>query len=436
MAKSEAMAMADPVVFPRRAWGVLRSETHGKILGGSLIMLVSTVIVMAVNFGYQVDVAQRLGPAEFGHVAVSVTLLLLASSLMLAFQIVCAKFIAKSQSADDKVAVYHRLRRRAWQVGIGIGVLLAVFARPISTFLQLPNIWMMEMMAVGIAFYIPLGVKRGAFQGECAFTRLGTNFMIEAIGKFVFALIAILFWGALGAVAAIAVSEVVAYFLPRTLPLYLTKNGKQVRIASAEGMQAIIFFIGQVVILNTDLLLVKHFFSPADAGRYAAVAMVGRVLFYAGWQVTATMFPVSAEVGRKGGRSVSLLAIPITLIVSLYLGCLGVLAVFPSLLKVVFGPGFQQAQGLLGLYAANTTLYSVAVAVMAFEISRRVANTGWLQLVFAGFVVGGITLFHENLHQVVIVLLALTSVLLLAVTVPFLRRHSHAVAAEIEQEAA
>ena len=106
--------MAEPLVFPRRGWGVLRNETHGKILGGSMIMLVSSVIVMAVNFGFQVDVAQRLGPAEFGHVAVSVTLLLLASSLMLAFQIVCAKFIAKSQSAEDKVAVYHRLRRRAW----------------------------------------------------------------------------------------------------------------------------------------------------------------------------------------------------------------------------------------------------------------------------------------------------------------------------------
>ncbi len=430
--------MAEPLVFPRRAWGVLRNESHGKILGGSIIMLVSTVIVMALNFGYQVDVAQRLGPAAFGHVAVAVVLLLLASSFMLAFQIVCAKFIAKSQNGGDKAAVYQRLRRRAWQVGIGIGVLLALSARPISNFLQLPNIWIIELMAVAVAFYVPLGVKRGMFQGECAFPRLGWNFMIEAMVKFGVAAVAILYFGALGAVAAITMSEVVAYNLPRPLQSYRATSAASVKVSQAEGMQAIIFFVGQVVILNTDLLLVKHFFSPADAGRYAAVAMVGRVLFYAGWQVTSTMFPVSAEAGKNGGkgRGPSLLLVPIALIVLLYVGCLGVLAVFPTLLKHVFGVGFQQAQGLLGLYAANTTLYSIAVAVMAFEISRRVANTGWLQLLFAGFVVGGITLFHQNLHQVVIVLLALTSVLLLAVTVPFLRRHSHAVPARVEQEAA
>jgi len=44
-------------------------------------------------------------------------------------------------------------------------------------------------------------------------------------------------------------------------------------------MQTTVFFIGQVVINNIDILLVKHFFDPQSAGLYAAVALVGRLLY-------------------------------------------------------------------------------------------------------------------------------------------------------------
>src|SRR3954466_13311797 len=101
-----------------------RASRPSKILSGSLIMLISSAVVAGVNFAYNVHVAQRLGPAEFGHVATSVSLLLIASALTLSFQIVCAKFVARSVSDPDRAAVYRRLRKRAWQVGLGLGALL------------------------------------------------------------------------------------------------------------------------------------------------------------------------------------------------------------------------------------------------------------------------------------------------------------------------
>src|SRR3954469_17309598 len=109
-----------------------RGSQHSRILSGSLIMLISSGIVAAVNFAYNVHVAQRLGPAEFGHVATSVSLLLLASALTLSFQIVCAKYVARGASDAAKSAVFHRLRRRAWQVGAALGALLIVAALPLT----------------------------------------------------------------------------------------------------------------------------------------------------------------------------------------------------------------------------------------------------------------------------------------------------------------
>ena len=64
---------------------------------------------------------------------------------------------------------------------------------------------------------------------------------------------------------------------------------------------------------------------------------------------------------------------------------------------------------------------------MAYEMSRRIANTGWIQLIFSGVIVGGICVFHSTLREVVIVQIVLMVVLLAAVSVPFFRRKSIAV---------
>jgi hypothetical protein len=63
----------------------------------------------------------------------------------------------------------------------------------------------------------------------------------------------------------------------------------------------------------------------------------------------------------------------------------------------------------------------VAVVLMAYEMSRRIANTGWLQLVFSGLLVLAIGVFHDDLKQVIVVQIVMMSLLLLAVAAPFLR---------------
>jgi hypothetical protein len=71
--------------------------------------------------------------------------------------------------------------------------------------------------------------------------------------------------------------------------------------------------------------------------------------------------------------------------------------------------------------AAATGVYSIAVVLITYEMSRRIANTGWLQLVVSGLIVLGITLFHSTLLEVIIVQQVLRVLLLVAVAFPFVR---------------
>ncbi|MGZ4845316.1 MAG: oligosaccharide flippase family protein, partial [Candidatus Angelobacter sp.] len=271
-------------------------SAHSTMLNGSAIMLVAMMLVNIFNFAYNMVMARMLGPAAFGNINAAVTLLLLASCISLAFQLVCAKFVARNHADSGKAAVVHSLLGKAWIVSLALGAVLFLAQKPVATYLNVPSPWIIGLLAVGIAAYAPLGVKRGAMQGVCAFPRLGTNFVLEALTRFFLgAGLVVAGYGVLGAVGAISASVIVACFIPRIPAQLRVKAGTAEPPSYAEAIQAIVFFVGQVIINNIDILLVKHFFPSDPAGVYAAISQIGRLLYFASWfGVVNAMFPVAA----------------------------------------------------------------------------------------------------------------------------------------------
>jgi O-antigen/teichoic acid export membrane protein len=271
-------------------------------------------------------------------------------------------------------------------------------------------------------------------QGVLAFSRLGTNFVLEAIVRFfVGAGLVVAGYGIFGAVGAISAAVITACFLPR-LPMQLRgERGAAEPLSLAEAVQAIVFFIGQVIINNIDILLVKHYFASDPAGIYAAISQIGRLLYFASWfGVVNAMFPVTAAagVGEKNGgvdqkTKAHGIGLPLMLVLGLSLLFIAIAAIFPHMIMgVIFGSRFIDIGWLLALYAAATGLYSLSVVFIAYEMSRRIANTGWLQLMFSGALVLGIALFHGSLREVIMVRIALMALMLAMVALPFLRKHN------------
>ena len=402
---------------------------RARLLSGSMIMLVSSAAVGGINLLYNLTMARWLGAEQFGHAAAVYTLLMLLSSVTLAFQLVCSKFVAQSESVEAKAGVYISLHRRAWQCGIIMGYLLIWASGSVSRYLNLPTRIYIVLLGIGTALYVPLGVRRGVLQGMYEFRRLAETFVVEVLVKLIGAM-TLMAAGlqVTGVIAAVTMSLAVAYLIatpPRTLRIAV----KAYLPASFwEGTQATVFFIGQVIINNVDIVLVKHFFSAAEAGLYAAVALVGRVVYMLSWSVVSSMFPVSAGARSDERSGRMLLTTTFLLVLLITVAFLFGLWVAPDgLWRMLLGSGFPPLGGkspytsLLLLYAAATGVYSLAVVLMTYEMSRRIANVGWLQLGVSGGVVLGIYMFHRDLQQVIIVQLVLMVGLLLVVSAPLFR---------------
>ena len=405
---------------------VTTAALRARLLSGSMIMLLSSIVVGVTNVFYNLVLARFLGAAAFGHASVIYTALMLVSSVTLAFQLVASKLIAKNHDLAAQVSVYRNLLRRSWQVALVIGGVIIVACPVITYYLNLPRQLYVVLLGIGSAVYIPVGVRRGLMQGIYDFRGLAVNLLLEVMVKLVGALLFLRAgFGVTGVIVAVVLSVALAYFAGRPKREYSAAGANIAPLSFFEGMQAIVFFVGQSAISNLDIILVKHWFPAAVAGFYAVVALVGRGVYMLCWSVVSGMFPVSAGSSHEPGRR-KVLGTAVLLVVGV--ASLFTLAIWlaPDRLWVwMLGANFlSQAHAsfssLITLYALLTSVYSVSVVLMTYEMSHRIANTGWLQLVFSIAMGIGIYFFHQTLYWVVGVQLVLMLLFLMAVSVPFL----------------
>ncbi len=398
-----------------------------RVVRGSAILLFSTGLVAATNLLYNILIARMLGAEGFGNASALYTLLMLLAAITLSFQIVTSKFIARSSETLVRAQIYASMSRRAWQVGVGIAVLLAAGGAYVKSYFNLPAQHDLWLLAIATGVYIPLGVRRGKMQGCYDFRGIAINVVVEATVKFGGALLFLHFgMGVTGVMTAVLLSIVAAYIVGKPGAQYNAKAGLMKVAPSGEGMQALLYFIGQVILSNLDILLVKHFFRLSEAGVYAAVALVGRVVFMLSWSVVSSMFPVTAShTHRRAGRSLLYTGLLLVgAVTSAFIASVALVpdAVWTKVLGARFLLGTPAAfSSLLTEYAVMTGIYSIAVLIMMYEISRRIGTAAWVQLGASVLLAVAIWRYHDSLSQVILVQVFVMCGLLIAVTIPIFR---------------
>lgn len=400
---------------------------QARVLSGSFVLLLGSGLTTGINFAYNIAVARFLGPKGFGHATAVYTLLTLISAVTLSFQIISAKVVAQQKSPEGKAAVYRGFHSGAWLCGSLAALLLLLLQRAIADYLNLPSPILIVFLAIGVAFYVPLGARRGYLQGVYGFRRLATNLVLEGAVRLLGSLFLILLGlGVEGVIAANSAAVAVAYLA--IVPRLASRIPNPLRLYHCfrELSQAVVFFSGQVLINNCDIVLVMHFFAPRTAGLYAAVAMVGRVIFSFSSAVVNGMFPLVAGSREEARKDLTVIANSLLLVLSI--GCalaIGLRFTPAWIWTIFFGSKFDIAgpyglSYLLALYAITTVVYSLSAVIITYEMSYKIANTSWIQLIFSGVVIAGICRFHSSLRQVILVQLALMAVLLILVAIPFL----------------
>lgn len=404
-----------------------RKTLQARIVSGSLVLLSGSGLNTAINLVYNIEIARALGPRGFGHATVIYTILVLLSALTLSLQIIAAKMVAQQESEASKAAVYRLFHRASGACGIIVALALVAFKDEIANYLNLPSSSLVALIAIGAAFYIPLGARRGYIQGTCGFQKLAVNLIVEQAVRLGAAVAFIAAgWGLNGVIVANSAAIAIAYYGAYSRVSRTVVPSPGLSHVAHETSLALVFFAGQMIISNCGIVLVDHFFAAREAGLYAAVAMVGRVIFSFSQAVMNSTFPLVAGTTNEERRDLRVIATSLLLVLGVGAAIsIGLCIAPPGLWTRLFGSEFAIAGRynlpyLLALYALATVVYSLAGIIITFEMSYKIANTSWVQLAFSVILIGAICAFHSSLREVAIVQLALMCVLFVFVAVPFL----------------
>lgn len=338
--------------------------TNEALLSTGFMLMVSTLVVNIGNYAFNLLAGRLLSPEAFGEANFLVTCLLAISFIATAFQLTAAKFSDAQNQLTDL----------AWLIGFLICVSVVVGSGTIVDTFHLTSETSLLFLAIAVPFYFVMSVGRGKLQGDLRFGHFAATYQIEMWTRLIVGIsMVVLFGAAWGIVIGLFVS-ISSGFIYTHLAQKSSKSGS-IHIKSFGGVSVflgatLVYELSQIVINNSDVLLVKHYFTTQDAGLYAALALMGRVVYFGTWSVVMVLFPKVIEQKKKGQPTHHLLiksfAIVALIAILIVVGCLA----FPDyIVGTLFGKNYLTISHYLWQYASVTALFACANVWVYYYLS-------------------------------------------------------------------
>ncbi len=396
-----------------------------KKISSEQLFMISVLIVNAGNYLYNLLLGRILGPALFADAAILITFLLTLSFVAMTFQLVTAKF-----SIAFKLRTFKRfvasMYKSALLIGITLGALIVIFAAELQKIFNTSSSGMFVIFGIGVPIYFMMSINRGVYQGKKEFKSLSITYQTEMLSRLLVTLALLFIFGidspiiiALG----IIISFVFGMFPFKTKVFSFQRN---TRIRSTYKKQIKTFFLltafyelTQIIINNSDILLVKHYFASYDAGMYASLALIGRMVYFIAWMFVMLLLPKVIHLKKEGKETSGVLFRYVGYITVLSSVIVVSCVLFPeTIVLLLFGKSYLGISALLWKYAIATSVFAVSNIFAYYYLSLDKYIPVAISGIFGMLQVVLIVWFHESLEQVVHVQI-IAMVLLLIVQLLF-----------------
>lgn len=347
---------------------------------GSAGLVVAIMVVNASNYGLNMLLANTLEPSVFGDASLMVTVLLVSGVLAATLQLATSVAVLKAPEQRDRQVSAMRLL--ANRLGLFGGLLLAVSSPLFSKLLQVDSSWALVVMAAGFPIHLQLAVERGRVQGDLRLGRLALTFVAEGVARVVASLLALAISPDVTTLAiALNLGFVSGYWICRPR----VGRWSWLDLASPKGHPPIgsvgVAVVAVTLITNLDIVAAKAVFDPTTAGSFAALALGGRVVFFASWTLQQALLPLviadhptlTAVVRRRlflaGNALICAALVAVGWIwAELWVG-------------IAFGDSYPEVAPLFGPYALGTGLISIVAALAVIRSATGDQLPGRLMLV-------------------------------------------------------
>ncbi len=404
-----------------------------KVLTPEQKFMISVIIVNAGNYFYNLILGRVLGPEQFADAAVLITLLLVLSFAAMTFQLATAKF-SVIFSNDTFSSFINAIYKYATIIGLAIGACIILFSEKLKVLFNTQSSMMFIIFGIGIPIYFVMSVNRGIFQGKKKFDHLAITYQSEMLSRLILTLILIftLSFSTSSTLIAIGIALSFIFGLIPFKKVNISFNLKS-GLSHLDKKRVTSFFVltafyelTQIIINNSDILMVKHYFDSYNAGLYASLALIGRVVYFVAWMFVMLLLPKVVQKQKDGEKHVSILIKYVCYITilstAIVLGCY----LFPEfVIKLMFGEEFVFIAPLLWKYAVATSLFAISNIFAYYFLSLD----KYIPVILSGILgitqIALIAFYHDSLQQVVTMQIIAMAVLLVTQILFFKSAHNN-----------
>jgi len=389
------------------------------------LFMMSAMLVNGGNYLYNLILGRFLGPEKFADAAILVTLLLVLSFAAMTFQLVTAKF---SVIFEDSVyqTFIATIYKSASIVGVVLGITIVLLSSELQVLFKTTSSSMFIVFGIGIPFYFLMSVNRGVFQGKKELISLSVTYQLEMMSRLAitFGLLCLFEVDSSLLIAIGILCSFIVGLLPfefKKIPVF-----NRIKLKKPETKMVRNFFIitafyevTLIMINNSDILLVKHYFDSYEAGLYASLALIGRVVYFIAWMFVMLLLPTVVQLKKQGISTRPILFKYIIYIVIIAASIVLACYFFPNqIINILFGNEYIEIASLLWKYAFATGVFAVSNIFAYYYLSLD----KYVPVIFSGIFgmlqIALIVQFHASLEQIVHVQI-FAMILLLGVQIIF-----------------
>lgn len=396
-----------------------------ELVNGSVYIFVGTTIANVFAFFLNLFLARSLTYADYAIFATLLSVITLASIPAVSLNTIIVKFATDyhvKNQADRFNLLYLKFFKIIFGFSFSIFLLFTIFSGPISNFLHLGNILYVVLVGFSLLF-IYLGVLNGAFLQSLF--KFGFISFLITIGGLVRLLVGVLLvylgfraFGGLWSIVFMAFASYLIGFYPLRKIISFRAQHKEISLKSSEifsyALPTFITILSLSTFTTMDVILVKHFFNPAEAGFYAGLSLVGKVIFYFTAPISTVMFPLLIKRHTAGTHFNNLFYLALFLVALPSLSITLFYFLFPEFAINLFlgGREYLTTAKYLGLFGIYLTVFSLVNVCVNFFLSLNqtkiapvVVGAALLQIILIYF-------YHDNFFEVIGVSLIACSILL------------------------
>lgn len=391
------------------------------VVKNSIVVFAGMMIANVSSYLYHLIVGRILGPEGYGEMAALLSLLYIFNVPADVVRFTLVKFFSQLKAQDDigqaKTLFIKSSKYLFGAVCIG-GLVILPFVSVIADFLHIQNQLYFILLYIIFGSFFLTTIAIGALQGFQKFNEATVLTNAATVLRLIFSAVGAV-WGVGTALIGNVVSNILGYllyFFPmRFMFAYPSKDLTiSKRSAAGVGIPVTLATLGITLLYSQDVILVKHFFSGVEAGLYSALAVMGKVIYFATSAVGIVVLPTVAERNelKRGSHKVVLGALVAVGAVSS--GITAGYFLLPHLaVRLLFGQAYDGAIPLVGIFGIFLSLFSLAYLLMTICIGIGRSNVWIFTMIAAGLQVLLINIFHRTLYDVVIVNIAVSGGLFL-----------------------